>query len=124
MTARPVCFWEINARDGKKLAEFYRSTFGWKMDYDESNDFHTVHSVSEDGKGIPGGIFTGKGQLPPHRALYVTVTSVEDAVDRARDAGAKVLLETFDGPNGLPLAFFEDLEGHVIGVVGTEAPEE
>jgi predicted enzyme related to lactoylglutathione lyase len=122
MAANPVYFWEINARDGKKLAAFYRDVFSWEMDYEDANEFHTVHSQGADGKGIPGGIFTGKGALPPHRALYVRVDSVEDTAAAAEKAGGKIVLEPFDGP-GVRLCFVEDLEGHVVGLVGELDPD-
>lgn len=121
MGDNPLTFWEINARDGKRLAGFYRAVFDWEMEYEDSNEFHTVRSAGGDGAGIDGGIFTGKGQLAPHRALYVMVESVEETTERAREAGAKVLLEPFDGPGGRRLAFFEDLEGHVMGIASARS---
>ena len=116
MSTNPVFFWEINAHDGEKLTEFYNSVFDWAADADETG-FHLVNSVGDDGTGVAGGIFTGKGMIPPHRALYVRVDSASETVEKARTAGAKVLLEVFEGPGGNLLAFFEDLEGHTIGVV-------
>jgi len=116
MSSNPVFFWEINAHDGEKLSAFYNAVFDWGTEADDSG-FHLIRSVAEEGKGIAGGIFTGKGQIPPHRALYVRVDSAGESLDRAREAGASVLLEPFEGPNGNTLAFFEDLEGHTIGLV-------
>jgi predicted enzyme related to lactoylglutathione lyase len=112
----PVFFWEINARDGDALAGFYADVFGWKTERDNTG-FHTVHSRDEQERGIAGGIFTGKGQLPPHRALYVMVDSVQTTLDAAREAGAEILLEPFAGPGGQQLAFFADPEGHITGLV-------
>ena len=116
MSSNPVFFWEINAHDGEKLSAFYNAVFDWGTEADDSG-FHLIRSVDEEGKGVAGGIFTGKGQIPPHRALYVRVDSASESLDRACEAGASVLLEPFEGPNGNTLAFFEDLEGHTIGLV-------
>ena len=116
MSLNPVFFWEINAHDGEKLSAFYNAVFGWGTEADDSG-FHLIRSVDESGKGIAGGIFTGKGQIPPHRALYVRVDSATETLECARAAGAKVLLESFEGPDDNILAFFEDLEGHTIGLV-------
>lgn len=118
MAGNPVYFWEINARDGKALAAFYHDVFDWEMDYEDSNEFHTVHSAGPDGKGIAGGIFTGKGALPPHRALYVRVESVDETSAAALKAGGKIVQGPFDGPGGVRLCFVEDPEGHVVGLVG------
>jgi predicted enzyme related to lactoylglutathione lyase len=116
MSADPVFFWEINAHNGETLAAFYEQVFGWSANRDDSG-FHSIDSRDKEGRGIAGGIFTGKGQLPPHRALYVQVDSAAETIDKVRGAGGTVLLEPFEGPGGVTLAFFEDLEGHVTGLV-------
>ena len=90
MSSNPVFFWEINAHDGERLAAFYNTVFDWAAESDDSG-FHFVESTDDEGNGIAGGIFTGKGQLPPHRAIYVRVDSIQSTLGRARDAGAKVL---------------------------------
>lgn len=110
-----MIFWEINAKDGPSLAAFYDEVFDWQISADDSG-FYTVRSGGE--RGINGGIFTGKGKLPTHRAVYVRVASVEDVIARVRTAGGEVIQEPFDGPGDERLAFFRDLEGHVVGVVG------
>lgn len=97
----PVVFWEINARDGCAVARFYQDVFQWKTERDSSG-FHTIYSgktePDENGKnGISGGIFTGEGQLPPHRALYVEVETATEIVRRVQKAGGKVLFETHYG---------------------------
>lgn len=116
MSSNPVFFWEINAHDGEKLSAFYNAVFDWGAEADDTG-FHLIRSIDGSEKGIAGGIFTGKGQIPPHRALYVRVDSVSETLECARTAGGKVLLEPFEGPDGNILTFFEDLEGHTIGLV-------
>lgn len=123
MSSNPIVFWEINAHDGEKLSAFYNSVFDWSAEADE-NGFFSVQSVSDEGKGITGGIFTGKGQIPPHRALYVPVDSAAETLEKVRAAGGKVMLKPFEGPGGNILAFFEDPEGHTTGVIQRKEQKE
>jgi hypothetical protein len=123
MSLDPVVFWEINAVDGENLTRFYQSVFEWGVETDDTG-FHSVDSAGDDARSIAGGIFTGKGAIRPHRALYVRVDSVADIVERVRAAGGVVLLEPFEGPSGQTLAFFEDPEGHITGVVERRTKKE
>jgi len=90
----PVVYWEINtvngetlskfyeevfAVNGESLSKFYEEVFEWATSVDDSG-FHSF--VSEDPEGINGGIFTGKGVLPTHKALYVEVDDIQEIVQR------------------------------------------
>ncbi|WP_367363574.1 hypothetical protein [Mesotoga sp.] len=44
---------------------------------------------SGDPKGINGGIFTGKGVLPTHRALYIEVEDMNEIIKRVQDHGRR-----------------------------------
>ena len=120
MSSHPVVFWEINAKDGDALSDFYQAVFDWPVETDDTG-FHSVRSVAPEGKGIAGGVFTGKGQLRTHRALYVQVESAQTIVQKVEAAGGVVLLQPFEGPGGVTLAFFEDPEGHITGVIERHA---
>jgi predicted enzyme related to lactoylglutathione lyase len=113
-----IGFWEINAEDGEALTRFYEQLFGWEARHDEQSGIW--HIPSGDGKdgGIGGGIFTGKGRLPPHRCLYLEVEDVAATCDRARALGVEILQGPFEAAPGRMLAFFRDPEGHMLGVSG------
>jgi len=88
----PIVYWEINAKDGPALAEFYRDV------------------------GIDGGIFTGKGLLPPHRALYIEVEDIREVLEKVSKRGIEILQGPFESGNAI-LAFFRDPEGHMLGLI-------
>lgn len=113
-----IGFWEINARDGAALTRFYERLFGWRARFDEgSGIWHLPSGNGADG-GIGGGIFTGKGRLPPHRCLYLEVADVDAVCDRAKELGVEILQGPFEPAPGLRLAFFRDPEGHMLGISG------
>lgn len=111
-----VCFWEINAKDGPSLAEFYSGVFDWKPEHEALNDYFSFETSSE-GSGINGGIFTGKGKVPTHLTFYIRVDDIRDVVERVKRLGGEVLQEPFEVPNGGTIAVFRDLESNIVGVV-------
>jgi len=109
----PIVYWEINAVNGESLSKFYEEVFEWATSVDDSG-FHSFESG--DPKGINGGIFTGKGVLPTHRALYIEVDDIQEIVQRVEDRGQKILQGPFESGQNI-LAFFRDPEGHMIGLI-------
>ncbi|GEM_PF-393570 len=123
MTKHPVCFWEINAEDAEPLANFYKRVLEWEIGFNQQRAFYSVKSSGKD-SGIAGGIFTGKGNLPPHRALYVEVEAIDEIMTRVPLHGGKVALEPYDFEGVGRLAFFRDPEGHMIGLIQRQAKAE
>jgi len=109
----PIVYWEINAKDGPALAEFYRDVFGWESAVDDTG-FHSFKSGNAG--GIDGGIFTGKGLLSPHRALYIEVEDIREVLEKVSKRGIEILQGPFESGNAI-LAFFRDPEGHMLGLI-------
>lgn len=115
-------FFEVLAKDQKRLTEFYTSVFGWEYVYGGANPegerFAYVNQTSN------GGIRGGIGNVPASGSgiatFYVGVETkddVEAAVKRAKKAGGKITLEpkTLDD---YTFGEFADPEGNIVGVVG------
>jgi len=119
----PVVWWEINAADGEALAGFYRAVFDWKLPQDATTGIWEQVASGRPGE-IGGGIFTGKGALPPHRCLYVAVEDIEAVCARARAQGREILQGPFAVPGVGRLAFFRDPEGHMLGLIEREPKAE
>jgi predicted enzyme related to lactoylglutathione lyase len=117
MAKNLACWWETNAEDAKPLVKFYTRVFDWEETYDESSGIWHLDSGNGTDGGIGGGIFTGKGALPPHRCLYVQVEDVDAIAERVEAEGQPILQGPFDLPSGTRLAFFRDPEGHMIGLI-------
>ncbi|MCB9465158.1 MAG: VOC family protein [Candidatus Eisenbacteria bacterium] len=117
MARNPVIWWEINAKDGERLTEFYREVFEWDCPLDEGSGIWEVDSTGGRSGAISGGIFTGKGRLPYHRCLYVEVEDIEEMTRRVVANGLPILQGPFEVGGGTQLAFFQDPEGHMIGLL-------
>ena len=100
----------ITTTNAEGAKTFYGDLFGWEFRDDE----------------IPGGIYADHGDAigaigqqdehPPHWNNYVSVTSADEIVARAKRLGARVLEEPFDVGGFGRLAVFADPTGAVLCV--------
>ena len=97
MKKNGVVHFEIYARDAEKLAKFYSSLFDWTIEAMPGMDYHYVKTVDTDDKGMPtqpgsingGLVVRPAGFEDPGWINYVNVESLDPAVKRAQDLGAK-----------------------------------
>jgi uncharacterized protein len=94
----PVAHFEIYGDNVEKLADFYRTLFGWGVDKVPGMDYWMVRTVKSNDKGMPtepGGINGGmmKRPMPETRAWvnYVTVKSVDESVKKLQSLGGTVV---------------------------------
>jgi len=112
---RPVVHFELWSEDPKKVSEFYREVFDWKINpIPELN--YTMVETGGNG-GINGGIMKPqKGPWPAKLTFYIDVDDVEPYAQKVVQAGGKILVEKMEVPGVGFLALFEDPEGRVIGL--------
>jgi hypothetical protein len=112
--ANPVVHWEIMARDGKRLQEFYAGLFGWTINDNNPMKYGLVDS------GGPGGINGGIGEAcpggPSYLAVYVQVDDLQATLDKAASLGGKMVIPPTPVPNVGAIAMFQDPEGHCVGL--------
>jgi uncharacterized protein len=112
--ARPVVVFEIRGRDSKKLQEFYRELFNWKID-----DSNPLVAQIQSGIGGPepgpvGVLLSGQ----PGVTIYVQVLDLRSSLDKAKALGGSVVLEPTVVPGReLTIARIADPEGTQIGLV-------
>jgi hypothetical protein len=135
MNHNPVAHFEIYADEPESLAKFYSSLFDWKIDKVEAAagmDYRMVRTVETDDKGRPtgqvGGINGGIAKRPAgftgQVVNYVSVESLDGALERAQKLGAKVSrgrtavpsmgwFAILSDPQGNPFALWEpDKQAH------------
>ncbi len=111
---QPVVHWEIQAKDGKKLQDFYTNLFDWKANFEEAMNY-SVFESGGDG-GIGGGIATVE-DTPTFLTFYVQVDDLQAYLNKAEGLGAKTLMPPMEVPGaGISVALFSDLEGNTIGL--------
>lgn len=93
---------ELNTTDSKAAWKFYTDLFGWKergkMDMGDVGEY--LMFTSDDGEHTKGGMsdMAKKMGAPPHWLHYITVDDMNDAVDRIKKAGGKIM----NGPMSIP----------------------
>jgi predicted enzyme related to lactoylglutathione lyase len=111
---QPVVHWEIGARDGSKLHEFYRSLFDWKIEVDPQFQYGMVETGGEG--GINGGISTLPGEAQPYVTIYVQVDDLGAYLAKAEGLGGQTILGPMPIPGVGSIAMFADPEGHMVGL--------
>jgi uncharacterized protein len=118
VVGQPVVHWEIGARDGSKLHEFYRSLFDWKIAVDPQFHYGMVETGGHG--GINGGISTLPAEAPPYVTFYVQVDDLAGYLAKAEGLGGKTIIAPMPVPGVGSIAMFTDPEGHVVGLFKPE----
>lgn len=113
--AAPVTHFEINAKDGQRMRDFYSAVFDWKIEMMPDAPYGMVDT------GIKMGINGGIGQIQPEEragtTFYIQVEDVQSYLDKAIGLGAMVIKPLTEVPGMVTFAQFTDPEGNVIGLV-------
>jgi uncharacterized protein len=125
-----IVHFEIPADDPERAAEFYRELFGWDIKKYEGSaaggiEYWMVKTVPTDPDGRPtrpgvnGGLMR---RMYPNQPLvnYINVENVDEAVSRAEQLGAKILMGKTPVPGMGWFAQLNDPEGNLIAVWETD----
>jgi predicted enzyme related to lactoylglutathione lyase len=121
---QPVVHFEIVGRDAALLQACYSELFGWRIDASNPMGYGVVareDNVSADGVGIGGGVSAGPEGYDGHVTVYVEVPDVEAALARAEALGGARVMGPDSVVPGLEIGLLTDPEGHLVGVVRSEA---
>jgi predicted enzyme related to lactoylglutathione lyase len=114
--ARVVHF-EIPAADTQRAAEFYRKAFGWKIEkWPGPMEYWMVTTGPEGQPGINGGLMQRDA---PYTGTTNTldVESVDRAVALVESAGGKVVIPKMPIPTIGYIAYCQDTEGNLFGMM-------
>jgi len=87
---------ELTTSDADAAKAFYGELLGWEYEDNEMPGGGGTYTMCVVDGGYVAAIPPATDQFPPHWNSYVTVTSADDAVAKARDLGATVIEEPFD----------------------------
>ena len=118
---QPVVHFEINARDPKKVQEFFARLFDWKIDANNPMNYGLVQTGA--GRGIDGGIGAADAGAQASVTFYVEVPDVQAYLNKAEGLGGKTIVPVTEVPGMVTFALFSDPEGHVVGLVKEEQPQ-
>ncbi len=113
---RPIHF-EMAADDPERAARFYRKTFGWQVDkWEGPIEYWLITTGGSDQPGIDGGL--GRRSEPGEGTVNtLDVPSVDEYVDRIVRNGGAVVRPKHAVPGVGYLAYCQDTEGNLFGIM-------
>ncbi len=115
--ANRVVHFEIEAQDLERAKKFYTDAFGWEMDQMGADMGNYVVVKTGDPKepgGINGGIFGAQagGQKLNAYSCVVAVENIDEAIEKVRAAGGKIIGGKMDIPTVGTYVKCQDTEGN------------
>ncbi len=94
--ANPFVHVELQAKDIRQAKNFYGKLFDWKLEDVPLPDGGT-YTMIQVGEGTGGGMFANTDpQVPPQWLAYVGVADVRAATARARELGARIVVDCME----------------------------
>jgi len=120
-----VVHFEIPAENLERAKKFYSDNFGWKLNQlgPEMGNYVLVHTGPTDAEGMPQDrAFINGGLMPRDPSasspvLVIAVADADQAVEKVKKSGGRLVGEILDIPNVGRYARVQDTEGNVIGVI-------
>jgi len=124
----PVVHFEMPAENKKRMAEFYTKTFGWKIQQlgPEMGEYMVVSTSETDEKTmrpkeagmINGGFYQkSEDQVSNHPSIVIAVVDINEAMERVKSSGGKILHEPVPIPGVGTYTSFLDTEGNRVGML-------
>ena len=115
MANNRVVHFEIPAHQPEALTRFYGELFGWKFQKFMSEPEYWSCETGSEGPGINGAIMQRQNAGQPWMN-YVDVASIDDALAKAAQLGAKVALPKTPVGNLGAIAAIMDPQGNLCGL--------
>ena len=112
---RPIHF-EIPAEDPARAIAFYENVFGWKFTKWDGPMPYWLISTGEGQPGIDGGLLPRRDPGQPC-VNTLEVFDVDASVEKALKNGGKLCIPKMAVPGVGWLAYCNDLDGHVFGLM-------
>ncbi len=118
---RPVHF-EIHVDDPGRAAEFYKNVFGWEFKKWEEQEYWLIMTGEGDTPGIDGGMVRRKGLIiegAPVNAsvLSMDVLDINETIGLVNEFGGKVVVPVMVVAEVGWVAYCEDTEGNIFGIM-------
>ena len=125
-----VVHFEIPAENLERAKKFYSENFGWKLNQlgPEMGNYVLVHTGPTDAQGMPQDrAFINGGLMPRDPSasapvLVIAVADADQAVEKVKKSGGRLVGEILDIPNVGRYARVQDTEGNVIAVIKPTMP--
>ena len=113
---RPIHF-EIPAENPDRVMSFYSAAFGWKFKkWDGPTDYWMITTGDPAEPGIDGGLLKRRDPAQPC-VNTVGVSDIDATTKTIESSGGKCVVPKMPVPGVGWLAYFQDPEGNMIGVM-------
>ena len=113
--ANPFVHVELQTTDTKKARDFYNRLFDWKLEDAQVPGFGTYTMIGV-GEGTGGGMMAAQPGTPSHWLAYVNVDDVASTTKKAKDLGAKVLVDSMAVADMGKFSIITDPTGATLGL--------
>ena len=114
---KPVVHFEILAKNGQELIDFYQPLFDWNLRVASLPGWPDYGFLKTD-EGTNGAVGSTDVIDHPATIVYVEVEDPHEYLDRAVKLGASVVMPVRDVPEAeVTVAWFKDPGGNVVGLV-------
>ncbi|MBP2029261.1 putative enzyme related to lactoylglutathione lyase [Methanohalophilus levihalophilus] len=118
----PVAHFEIPAKNKEKMKEFYGNVFDWQFQDLPEMNYTMIYTTEIDEQFMPkevGSINGGMATEDPAESpvLVIVVQNMQESLNKAKDAGAEMVMEPVDIPGVGSYARINDIEGNLIGIM-------
>ena len=117
----PVVHFELPYKDAKRITNFYRNSFAWKITDlgEESGNYILAQTAEKDAKpgfpagSIDGGFYPVKPEWPSqYPSIVIGVKNIDESISLIKQNGGTVLGEPMTIPNFGIYVSFTDTEGN------------
>lgn len=111
-----VIWFELSADQPKKVMEFYSKVFGWKFERYQNQEYWIVAGGGKEELGIDGAI---QPRRTKGAAIVntISVSNIGETIKKIEKNGGKVVVPKMEIPMMGTLAYFEDTEGNMHGIM-------
>jgi len=113
--ANPFVHIELHTPDQQKAKDFYGKLFDWKLEDSQMPNFGTYTMIGV-GDGTGGGIMKADKGEPPAWIPYVGVSDIESSTKKAKQLGAKVLVDVIPVADMGRMSLIVDPTGATLGL--------
>jgi len=115
-----VIHFEISVDNPERAKKFYENVFGWNINKWGPEDYWLVMTGEKTEPGIDGALMK-RGEQKQNVVNTISVPDIDDAVEKVKKNGGKVLMPKMTIPGIGYNTYCQDTEGNVFGILEEDA---
>jgi predicted enzyme related to lactoylglutathione lyase len=115
-----VVHFEIDAKKPERAVKFYEKVFGWKIKkWEGPIEYYLITTGKESEPGIDGGL-SRRTESEPSTVNTIDVPSVDEFIKKIEANGGKIIRPKRAVMRVGYMAYFQDPEGNVFGMMESD----